>query len=717
MKTRNAGLKKKSVFYHYLLSYIGLIILACTLLGVILFLYFINEMNVEAERVYQNKLSLIIDDLNKQYEIMQDAALRVSISIYYKPFYLEAQKTNAKDLIDDLAKFSDLSPIVDNYFFFFKDQNILYQKDGVNTFEVYFRKILYVNNPENCIDLIKSVDNNVIIQTMANGRPVLFFAYPVYTVSSRNKEGMGVLCFVIPKELLEDRVKNIVGETISTFSIQYGSDVLMTLDGDFAYDFSTPKLIIVSEEKNFIVSSIYGNDFANTKLEMSSKTGILLIITFSILLIGLGALLAYSNYLPIKRLKELNQKLILDQYTSNNNEIDQIRSIISFLVSIDKHNKQKIIGQDRILKRYIINLLIEEGYSDEVFQMIQIVAMDLTGSRFCMLSINIGVQCSNRLSDDIERFLLLLEDRNKDIKYFPGSPRSNKSLSILAILSKKIALENVYYDIALIGAKCFSNITIGLSRLFEHLNEVPSAYWESQTALGIAISGQLPVLYFNDSLVTEPLFWYDNDQMQLLTKAMQLGNYEQAIYYLDEILGQLANHTQAFMIQRHVFYGILAKIVGTIQYLRLQIDNEKIISAISVHSMEDFKKIIEQLIYNVCSTINDRIKKTNQSLTDDIMKYYFQHYTDYDMSLKALADRFNTSPLELGRIFHEVMGTNFKNHLIMMRIDKAKALLLNKNISVNEVSIAVGYGSVSHFIRTFKKHTGYSPARYRRGGE
>lgn len=51
-------------------------------------------------------------------------------------------------------------------------------------------------------------------------------------------------------------------------------------------------------------------------------------------------------------------------------------------------------------------------------------------------------------------------------------------------------------------------------------------------------------------------------------------------------------------------------------------------------------------------------------------------------------------------------------YITKRKISKAKELLKTKNLSVIQVSLAVGYDDVSYFIRIFKKQTGMTPKKY-----
>ncbi|MNN07840.1 HTH-type transcriptional regulator YesS [compost metagenome] len=55
-------------------------------------------------------------------------------------------------------------------------------------------------------------------------------------------------------------------------------------------------------------------------------------------------------------------------------------------------------------------------------------------------------------------------------------------------------------------------------------------------------------------------------------------------------------------------------------------------------------------------------------------------------------------------------GETFTNYVIRVRIEKAKALLMDGNYLIYEVSEMVGYHNVPYFSTLFKKYCGVSPS-------
>ena len=81
-------------------------------------------------------------------------------------------------------------------------------------------------------------------------------------------------------------------------------------------------------------------------------------------------------------------------------------------------------------------------------------------------------------------------------------------------------------------------------------------------------------------------------------------------------------------------------------------------------------------------------------------------------SLLSLARQVGLNDCKLKQGFREVFGTTAFRYLHNYRMEKAQQLLLEKEMNVNEVTNAVGYGSRSAFLAAFKKKFGISPRDY-----
>ena len=101
------------------------------------------------------------------------------------------------------------------------------------------------------------------------------------------------------------------------------------------------------------------------------------------------------------------------------------------------------------------------------------------------------------------------------------------------------------------------------------------------------------------------------------------------------------------------------------------------------------------------------------SLPQQISDYIANNLSE-DLSINALCRRFNISRAKLYRISNTFFGTGIKQGILSERISKAKDLLANTSLSVNEIAYEVGIADYNYFIKVFKKYTGITPLHYRK---
>lgn len=79
------------------------------------------------------------------------------------------------------------------------------------------------------------------------------------------------------------------------------------------------------------------------------------------------------------------------------------------------------------------------------------------------------------------------------------------------------------------------------------------------------------------------------------------------------------------------------------------------------------------------------------------------------ITIKELSRKVAINECYLKKGFKEMFGTTVFDFYQSQRMEHAKYLLYEKGLSVTEVSLLLGYSSISHFSTAFKKHTGLKP--------
>lgn len=126
--------------------------------------------------------------------------------------------------------------------------------------------------------------------------------------------------------------------------------------------------------------------------------------------------------------------------------------------------------------------------------------------------------------------------------------------------------------------------------------------------------------------------------------------------------------------------------------------------------------LINQLLIMVFRSNPDFFKNTKTEFEKtiyNIQDYINENYME-DINLDSIENKFYINKYEVSRNFKKITGYNFKTYLILVRLSKAKDLLVNSNLTIAEISDKIGYSSESLFVRMFKKYENTTPTRYRR---
>lgn len=99
-------------------------------------------------------------------------------------------------------------------------------------------------------------------------------------------------------------------------------------------------------------------------------------------------------------------------------------------------------------------------------------------------------------------------------------------------------------------------------------------------------------------------------------------------------------------------------------------------------------------------------------VVDKVHRYIEKHIST-DISLTALADYVSLNPSYLSRLYKQMTGVGLSKYMNDYRNLKAKDMLLNTSMKVNEIAAVLGYSSALAFIRFFKKQNETTPQDFR----
>lgn len=95
-------------------------------------------------------------------------------------------------------------------------------------------------------------------------------------------------------------------------------------------------------------------------------------------------------------------------------------------------------------------------------------------------------------------------------------------------------------------------------------------------------------------------------------------------------------------------------------------------------------------------------------------KQYIQNHYSEPITLEEVSEIVGLSSAYFSVLFKKTEGEGFAKYLINVRMEQAKILLRESNISVADICRQVGYNDLKHFTHTFEKAVGVRPATYRK---
>jgi YesN/AraC family two-component response regulator len=124
----------------------------------------------------------------------------------------------------------------------------------------------------------------------------------------------------------------------------------------------------------------------------------------------------------------------------------------------------------------------------------------------------------------------------------------------------------------------------------------------------------------------------------------------------------------------------------------------------------------EEMLDRIDAVISHRkrLGSEPQRLVQRAMAYIHENYTS-NISRSDVADHLCVNEQYLSRCFKNEIGIGPITYLSRYRIDQAKQLLEQGDLSITQVAMEIGLSSQSYFSRLFQQETGITPSAYRRG--
>ena len=238
---------------------------------------------------------------------------------------------------------------------------------------------------------------------------------------------------------------------------------------------------------------------------------------------------------------------------------------------------------------------------------------------------------------------------------------------------------------------------------------------------------KLSQLYFLRILDSTKFFYRESDMPHFMTNFSTIQETEQRLLYTVEHGREeeiTATFQEWFSLMKSLHYNSL-QFFYTKLYSGLR-DRIRSISSIpslptyqfenklsTTTDIQEINQYILHLMHAYSQYLTDMKEEKILDLISNAKNYIDQHLCDTDLTADSVALSMDYNATYLNRIFKSQYAMSMKEYINVSRVELAKKLLVETDLSTLEISSKLGIENSNYFYTFFKKHTGSTPNQYR----
>lgn len=106
------------------------------------------------------------------------------------------------------------------------------------------------------------------------------------------------------------------------------------------------------------------------------------------------------------------------------------------------------------------------------------------------------------------------------------------------------------------------------------------------------------------------------------------------------------------------------------------------------------------------------IKGVSKAPLIEALDVYLAENVYGHLQLQDICEKFNIGKSSLCKLYKDATGKSIIDHYIDLKIICAKHLIREEELNYTQISEKLGFASIHHFTRTFKRRTDMSPSVY-----
>lgn len=197
------------------------------------------------------------------------------------------------------------------------------------------------------------------------------------------------------------------------------------------------------------------------------------------------------------------------------------------------------------------------------------------------------------------------------------------------------------------------------------------------------------------------------------------GNSKAAKAILNEMLGQIyftsGNNIEIIKVRTIELIALLSRAVyqsGRSETFVYDMAHDFMMKLTDIRDLTDLSYVLLETLDQFTNLAFQNSSRNNLTMIKKCANYIHENYNQ-SLSLEMAADNAGLSPAYFSTLFKKEMGITFSNYVLQVRVDHAKLLLKNSNLSLISIALELGFDNQSYFSNVFKKATGMTPRQYR----
>ena len=283
-------------------------------------------------------------------------------------------------------------------------------------------------------------------------------------------------------------------------------------------------------------------------------------------------------------------------------------------------------------------------------------------------------------------------------------------------LSKKENINKLFVALAEF-IRQHSDYFITLGKQVSAINAIPDSYEEAYELLDRCF-------YYNyNSIIsadTTPPSIYKHDEklLSIFTDYISKEDKQQAILMVKRLTADIKKCTGSPIIYiKEIYYFLFLQLVRFASERKLGLSDSDLNDEMSFEKFAGFKTLDEVeafIIENIEAVFTYLSQKSaNRSPIANIMKYIHENYAECDLSLQKISENTYLTSTYICSIFKNHTGKTINKYILEYRLSKAKEMLKDRNMKINDIAEKIGYSDGNYFTKIFRKEFGLTPSEYR----